>query len=789
MRRRSEARSRLYVGIIMTNRFGPASRWSLSLLATTMLTAVGSPAFAQATTESSQLEEVVVTAQKRSENLQDVPISIQALGSEKLDQLQVSDVQDYVKFLPSVTAQTAAPGFTTYYMRGVASGENNNHSGPLPSVGVYLDEQPVTTITGPLEVHIYDIARVEALAGPQGTLYGASSQAGTIRIITNKPSTGSFLAGYDLEVNSVAHGDFGYSAEGFVNQPLGDRAAVRLVAWADHDAGYIDNVPGSITFPTGPITINNATKVENDYNEVDTVGARLALKIDLNDSWTVTPALMGQRTQADGGNAADPAKGDYKISRFYPENLDDKWFQAAATIEGSVSNIDLTYAGAYMRRWIDTDSDYSDYSYFYDTLFGYGAYITDNAGNFINSSQYIQGKDYFTKQSHEFRIATPAENRFKMVAGLFYERQSHNIQQRYRIDNLADATEVPGWPDTIWLTKQLRVDRDTAAFADGTFDVTKKLSITGGVRFYHYRNSLQGFFGFGTGYSSSTGVGACYGPAIVEGGPCTNVDKSTKGSGHTYRVNAQYKFDDDRMVYATLSTGFRPGGINRRGTLPPYDADTLKNYEAGWKTSWLGNRLRWNGAVFYEKWNNFQFSFLGANGLTEIRNAGKAKMKGVETDISWLVMDGLTLNGSAAYTDAELDEDYIPDPSAPPAAPKGASLPVTPKFKGNMTARYEWRFGDMDAHVQGSVIHTGSNWPDLRTADRAVIGKIPSQTSVDFTLGVKKDNWRVEAYAKNVFDEDGQIDRFVQCAASVCSRVYVIPIRPRTIGLRFGQDF
>ena len=762
-------------------------RWSAGLLATTMLTGAAGSALAQ--TSSAELEEIVVTAQKRSENLQDVPISIQALGSDRLDSLQVNDTTDYVRFMPSVSAPTGAPGFSNFYMRGVASGENNNHSGPLPSVGVYLDEQPVTTITGPLDIHIYDVARVEVLAGPQGTLYGASSQAGTIRIITNKPETSGFKAGYDLEVNSVAHGDFGYGAEGFVNIPLHEKAAIRMVAWAEHDAGYIDNVPGSFVFPTGNIAVNNAKEVENDYNEVDIVGARAALKIDLNESWSVTPTLMGQRTQADGGFAADPSKGDLKISRYYPEGVDDKWVQAAATIEGKIANLDVLYAGAHMRRWIDSDSDYSDYSFFYDTLFGYGAYTTDDAGNFINTSQYIQARDYFKKTSHELRVASPTENRFKVVAGLFYQKQTHNIEQRYRIDNLASASEVPGWPDTLWLTKQLRTDRDYAAFADGTFDLTDQLSITGGIRFFKYKNSLQGFFGFGAGYSSGTGEAACFGPAIVKGGPCTNVDKTTKGDGHTYRVNATYKLTPDKMVYATLSTGFRPGGINRRGTLPPYDADFLKNHEVGWKTSWMGNRLRWNGAIFYEKWDDFQFSFLGANGLTEIRNAGKAKMKGVESDISWLVADGLTLTGAGAYTDAELNEDYIPDPSAPPEATKGTSLPVTPKFKGNLSARYEWQLGDMEAHAQGSVVYTGSAYPDLRITDRAVIGKLPNSTTFDLSFGVVRDSWRAEIFAKNLFDDDGQSDRFVQCASAVCTRVYTIPIRPRTIGLKVGQTF
>jgi outer membrane receptor protein involved in Fe transport len=747
-----------------------------------MLTGFAAPALAQ--TGSTALEEIVVTAQKRSENLQDVPISIQALGTEKLDELQVSDIGDYVKFLPSVTIRSAAPGFTTIYMRGVASGENNNHSGPLPSVGVYLDEQPVTTITGSLEPHIYDIARVEVLAGPQGTLYGASSQAGTIRIITNKPDASGFDASYDLEVNSVAHGDIGYGAEGFVNVPLGERAAIRLVAWAQHDAGYIDNEPGTISYPTAGVTRSNAPWAEDDYNEVDIYGARAALKIDLDDNWSVTPSLNAQRTEVDGSFTVDKAVGKREVRRFQLDKGDDKWAQAALTIEGQVANLDVVYAGAYMKRWIDGDTDYSDYAYFYDTLYSY--YWTDDAGNFVDPTQYTQSKDYFKKQSHEFRVSTPTDNRLRLVAGLFYQRQTHNIQQRYKIDGIGSAIEVPGWPDTIWLTKQYRVDRDYAAFGELSFDVTDQFSLTGGIRFFKAKNSLEGFFGYGAGFGG-TGERQCFAPAVVEGSPCTNVDKTTKDDGHTYRINAQYKFDDDRMVYATLSTGYRPGGINRRGTLPPYDSDFLKNREFGWKTSWLENRLRWNGAVFYETWDDFQFSFLGANGLTEIRNAGKAKMVGAETDFSWLVADGFTLNGSASYTDAELDQDYIPDPSAPPAAVKGTRLPVTPKFKANVTARYEWMVGDLDAHVQGSLVHTGSIYPDLTDADRLFTGKLKDYTTVDLTAGASTGSWRVEAYVKNLFDSAAETNRFVAC--TICTRPFSNIIQPRTIGLRFGQDF
>ena len=220
----------------------------------------GMSAYAQTT--SGGLEEIVVTAQKRTEDLQSVPVSIQAFSTQRLQELNIQRFDDYVRFMPSVSYQTLGPGFAAVYMRGVASGGDGNHSGSLPSVGIYLDEQPITTIQGALDVHLYDIQRVEALAGPQGTLYGASSQAGTLRIITNRPDASAFDASYGLEVNSVDGGGIGYLAEGMVNLPINDRTAVRLVGWHRHDAGYIDNVYRERTFPTSGITVNNARFVE-----------------------------------------------------------------------------------------------------------------------------------------------------------------------------------------------------------------------------------------------------------------------------------------------------------------------------------------------------------------------------------------------------------------------------------------------------------------------------------------------------------------------------------------------
>jgi outer membrane receptor protein involved in Fe transport len=783
-----------------------------ALLGTTMLTA---PAMAQESQEAEAVDAdtIIVTAQKREENLQDVPIAVTALGTQKLQQLQVQDFDDYARYLPSLSYQSLGPGAANIYFRGVASGENANHSTSLPSVGMYLDEQPVTTIQGNLDIHVYDIARVEALAGPQGTLYGASSQAGTVKIITNKPDTSGFYGAVDGEVNTVAHGEEGYVLEGFINAPISDRAAIRLVGWYDRDGGYIDNVPGSFTFPSSGITFTNAPFVEDNYNDVETFGARAALKIDLDDNWTVTPSIMAQKQLSYGSFAEESGLGNYQVQQFNNERFNDKWFQAALTIEGKLGNWDLTYAGSFLKRKINSESDYVDYAYFYDALFGSGAFFYDNAGNLVNPNQYVVGIDRFKKQSHELRIASPADQPLRFIGGLFYQRQTHNIEQNYIIDNIADAITVPGTDSNIWLTKQLRTDRDYAAFGEISYDITDRLSLTGGLRVYKYKNSLEGFFGYSAGFSSRTGEAACFGPPIVAGSPCTNLDKTTSDTDFVHKLNLNYKLNDDALVYATWSKGFRPGGVNRRGTLPPYGPDELDNYELGWKTTWADGTFRWNGAVYYEEWNNIQLSFLGANGLTEVRNAGNARIWGIESDFFVRAAEGFTLGAGFSYNNAEITEDFclianpqfdctLPGPAGETndlLAPSGTRLPITAKFKGNTNARYEFPIGSLEGHVQGTLVYEGKRTSDLRLFERGLIGSLPSYTTVDLSAGVKSENWSVELYARNLFDSRGQITRTVQCLETTCGdpdgltaiggKFYTVLTTPRTIGLRVGTKF
>jgi outer membrane receptor protein involved in Fe transport len=768
------------------------------------------------TAETVGLTEVIVTAQKRTENLQDVPLSIQALGSAKLDELHVTNFEDYVKYLPSVEffgSASGGPGFEHVYMRGVSSSVLENHSGSQPSVGVYLDEQPVTTIDGVLDIHIYDIARVEALAGPQGTLYGASSEAGTIRIITNKPDPTAFAAGYNLELNTVAHGGVGDQVEGFLNIPITPMAAVRLVAWQEHKAGFIDVVPKSYLFPSSGITFSDAPFVKKDANDVDIRGGRAALKIDLNDNWTITPTVNGQITSTGTGPFAyNPAAGDLNTFQFFSDRTRDSFMQSALTIEGKISDFDLVYSGGYLTRNQHESEDYTDYSLFYDRAYGSGAAFKDNAGKLINPAQVIIGRDHYTKTNNELRITSPKQYRFRFTAGAFLQRQVHEILQDYTVNNGGDPLgsvapndiSVPGWPGTIWLTDQERVDRDSAVFGEGTVDITDSLSATAGIRHYTFNNTLYGFYGFNSTYSSHTGVVLCTEPFTpFHGAPCVDLNKGTSGDGNAPKLNLTYKFDRDHLVYATWSKGFRPGGVNRNGggTIPPYKPDYLTNYEVGWKTTWDNHRLRFNGAFFVEDWKDFQFSYLGPNALTIVTNAGQARIKGLETDLEYAATESLTLSGSFSLLDAKLTQTFCGDPATctlpgdpgeEQFAPSGTQLPITPKFKGNVTARYSFAMpGGFKANLQGSAVYVGPRWADLRIIARDAMGEMPSYAIADFSAGLEKNGLTAELYIDNAFDERAVLARYAECDVTKCGVIakYDLPNQPRTIGLRFGQKF
>jgi iron complex outermembrane receptor protein len=807
------------------------------------------------------LEEVIVTSQKREENMQDVPISIQALGTQQLEQLHITNFRDYVKMLPTVTTApgngggpNAGPGFAAVYMRGVTTGGDGQAITSVPSVGMYLDEQPITTIQGNLDIHMYDIARVEALAGPQGTLFGASSQAGTIRIITNKPDPTAFDAGYGLTATMVDGDDTGYVAEGFVNVPIGEQAAIRLVGWYRDDAGWVDNVLATRTFavdaadPDDDITVSNAEVAEDNYNTVETYGARAALRVDLNDNWTITPSFMIQNQYSDGSWGDDYgdflASGDNAVAHFKEEYTEDEWYQAGLTIEGNISNFDVTYAGNYLDREVEASFDYSDYSYFYDSIYTTGyfaALFFDNndtrAGGTVDRSlvppvHRYYNDDGYSKQTHELRVSTPQDQRVRGLLGLYWQKQKHDFWQPFLVEGLADIMlpdqgANPLFADIVYLNSMDREDTDEAVFGSVSFDITEKLELTGGLRFFKNESTVNGFFGFGLGFNrpevptgdepgnpanggdgafldigqswSRNGEWRCPSQETVGDKPCINVDRKVESDDYVGRINLNYKLTDDALLYATWSEGFRPGGFNRNPFVGDYESDFLTNWELGWKAQW-GGSVQFNGAVFLEEWDNLQRAFQGSNGITQVDNAPSAEIIGTEMQVLWAVTDSFMLSAAAAYYNAELTSDYIEiDSDGNPVitAPDGSRLPITPEFKGNLIGRYEFPVGEFQAHLQGALTYEGSRPSELVPADNeAKNGDIPSSTIFDLTAGIGRDSWRLEMFVMNATDEDVPAFISQQCAITTIfgspacgQQPYAIRRQPLTVGLRFSQEF
>jgi outer membrane receptor protein involved in Fe transport len=817
--------------------------------------------------ETTTLGEVTVTAQKRTENLQDVPISLQALDTKALEELHVQNFKDYVQMLPSVSMQPglgAGSGFSAVYMRGIATAGDGQATTSQPSVGMYLDEQPITTIQGNLDIHLYDIARVEALAGPQGTLYGASSEAGTIRIITNKPDASGFAAGYTLEGNIVDGEDGGYVAEGYVNVPINENMAIRLVGWTEHDAGWIDNVHGTRTYPgdisttADDFTVDNANIAKKNYNTIDTVGARAALRIALNDNWTLTPVVQAQKQDQNGSWGDDLSSfgpGKQAVTHFRDEFSNDKWYQAGLTIEGKIANFDVTYSGNYLTRDVDGSFDYSDYSYWYDVYYtngGFAAMFHDNAGNRVNPTQTFTNNDHYTKQSHELRISSPQDKRVRGLIGLFWQHQYHDFEQRFgNVTGLADdmlmnstvnivngdANVAQQFPGVVYLNSMDRHDRDKAIFGQLAFDITDSLELTLGARFFEPEVTVKGFFGYGLGfnrshtpgygndnipgtaddapeagepgdprnggdgaYSSSgfafsrDGEWRCPSQVDYKDAPCLNVDKGISESNHIGRVNLSWKATETAMLYATWSEGYRPGGVQRNPFAGFFNADFLTNYEVGWKTRRHDDRLQFNGAVFLEQWDDFQISFQGANGITQVANGPSAEVRGLEAQIDWLPTEKLRISTSLALYNSKLMDDYTNfDAAGNPTnvlAPKGTKLPVTPNFKGNVVGRYSFGLGNFDAHLQGALSYSGTRRTEMDVAENAIVGDIPASTFLDLSFGIETDKYSVELYVANVTDEDAALGKSTECDADTCGvQTYAIRGQPRTIGIKFSQEF
>jgi outer membrane receptor protein involved in Fe transport len=367
-------------------------------------------------------------------------MAVQAIGSEELEAKNITDFADIAALSPSITMDSSGTGNSYFYIRGVSDGGFGNRAGAQASTAYYIDEQPVSTIGGNPDPHIYDINRVEILKGPQGTLYGSSSQSGTVRIITNKPDPSGFEAGFDIERGDIHDGSTDESLETFVNIPLGTSTALRISAYDISNGGWIDNVPSTVSFYYTGATIDNSSYVEDDYNWIDKSGHRIRLGHDMESGTTVDLSFLSHESFSNGSWETDVAEGARKNSRFADETFDDEFTQTSLTINGNLSDdVEFTFNTSIFDREIDYTYDYTNYVYtnYYDSYTAY-AYDYDYYASTDARMFYVEN-DQYDRQSTEFRMQSTNDSGFRWILGVFIEDQELAYSTTYNMPAISTS--------------------------------------------------------------------------------------------------------------------------------------------------------------------------------------------------------------------------------------------------------------------------------------------------------------------------------------------------------------
>jgi len=743
-----------------------------AVVKTTKATAIASAVLVSANTiaqEDMMIEEVIVSAQKKTENLQNVPISVTTLSSDELDSLNIKDFADYVLQLPAASAVQRRPGQGQIFMRGISDGGNNNQSLQGPAVAIYLDESPVTMIGDNLDVHVYDIERVESLTGPQGTLYGAASQAGNLKIITKKPS-GEFDSGFNLSAESTRGGDGSTMVEGFVNIPLSQNAALRFVGFNDRDGGFIDSVNDSITYPLSGITRSNEVFVEDNFNDAVKEGYRAALRVDLSENWKLDVNYMGQETSTNGVWDHNPDElGEYNVSRFYDDKTHDEWTRFSATVTGDLGFADLTFTTSSLERDFEVLSDYSHYS-IDGYVEGYYTCYEYYFGPCVDPSIQFENDTHQEYDTTEIRLSSKEGEKFNWIIGAFQTENVTDYDSQWHVPAINPDAAVPGSKDLYYQTDQVRAEDESAVFGEIYYQINDKMELTLGHRKFDNETTLKGF------------VGTIWWPNSLYGSTTRpdNVNSLYDGSDSISKVNLSYQVDNNSMIYITRSEGYRPGGANRTTQLgATYDADFLTSTEFGFKSISMGGRLRVNGAMYQMDWDDIQLGWFDSSisllGLVD--NIGKANSNGFEVDAKYILSDTVTVAVGYANNEAVLKEDYVLRGSV--EARDGQDLPFTPDTKYNVTINVDT--GDTSS-LQFNYVFVDEMWNDLFYDDREMQDSY-GIANLSFTTQVGE-NSSMQIYMDNIFDEVAQL----YINSEDIQRLTTVN-RPTTVGVKFSWNY
>lgn len=754
----------------------------------TALAASGS-LYAEETKKKASIETIEVTATKRSESIQEVPVTVTALTGDSLEKLGVSNFDQYVEFLPNVVFQGTGPGQNEIYIRGAATTQTNISVSSVqalqPSVAFYLDEQPVSMQGRNLDIYATDVERIEVLPGPQGTLFGASSQSGTVRLITNKPTHDGFAAGFDTSTSFTKGGDMSNSVEAYFNMSLTDSLAVRVAAYNDHQGGWIDNIlndPSNGGYNGSAVVIDrisanfakladpantpitapqNDALVEDDFNTADYSGARFGLSYLINNEWDLLVQHTQQSLDTEGVFSYDPnLEGETSTNRFIPENNNDDFGLTTWTLEGRLEHLTVVYTGGYLNRDINSTIDYTGY-----TNGGqFSAYYVCNyasapdAQECFDPTKYYKEKTSTSRTTHELRMNTAAENRWRITAGVFYDTQELSTVGQFKIANTelfpnlarelagTEGINSNGGPfssEVSFVNDVTHTIDQIAVFGQFEYDITDTVTASFGARWYQIDDIYKGStttadvsgrlraFGDGSDEALTEIFGADEAAAIQEAIASGQLETSLLDSNGKLTVDdtiiktsIDWQVTDDVMVFASYSEGFRPPVTNRVGggsaanqegafegfRIPVYSTtDSLDNVELGFKSTLFDQSLRFNATAYYSKISDLQTSRYDPTNISFLvftDNVGDAEIKGIDGDFSWVATDNLIISGAFSVIDTELTSVNAQlDGIAPPS---GSRLPYSAKFSGNLQAQYFYPIAqDMTGYINGSISYTG----------------------------------------------------------------------------------
>jgi outer membrane receptor protein involved in Fe transport len=759
------------------------------------LSAAAAPGDAPAPTvaPSDQLAEVVVTAEKRESTVQKTPISITALEGGALQAQGLNDMTSVAQQVPGVSFKTSGPGQTEFEMRGLTS-----TGGESPTVGFYLDDAVLTpaamaqngkTVIDP---SLFDLNRVEVLRGPQGTLYGAGSMGGTIKLVTNQPDPHAF--GADVQAilsDTTSGGGFNHTENAMVNLPFGnDTMALRLVGTDKRINGWIDRV---VVSPF-PVEVNNSTQrgdVANTppsevihHSNTETLrGGRASLLLQATDRFSITLGFMHQSIDQDGPNTIDsPPLNEAHYQPFdVAEPFSDIFNLYTLTAKYNFDAFQLVSATAYWDRQQNQTQDISEaMQYYIGGFFGppaawpFGANqtVTEAGNTWYGFGPGTISEDDYTRQfSEELRLTSTGSGPLQWLVGGYYSSYgaTSHVYSYYPVSNVGFDADF-GTNNLADNHRKLDIDQ-YAAFGEVSYLMSNHLKATLGARYYEYHSDSV---------TSVSGVSA--------NGTNLPLSGRAQNSGVTPKLNLAYIPDDSTTIYATISKGFRPGGPNSPIPTPPCPAasptqfgpDSVWNYELGEKLRFADGRVSINGGIYYEDWSNVQQQVAPGCGFKFTANAGKARVYGAELEVALLLAPGLVLSQNAGYTHATNAQDV---PLA--GVVSGDKLLDVPEWTANTSLAYRAAIGgDRNFVVRATNSYVGSI--DDITFTR---NTLPSYDLVALRLGVEDRRWTASVFVDNLTNKEVQLSDTGALSANVPIFNRVATNQPRTIGIDGSYKF